>query len=153
MRLALLAVLVALAGCRTPVTAHAKTAEVDKDVYVTKECNVRDYPQLTDVPEGATNLGVVRVEKVKGSSDDEMYLLLREAICKQGGDALSGLRWVKENGKVSGPPTELGLAVAQTRLHMLKRQTLQKIFRGNTGPRRKQSVKLPMQRVHPSHSL
>lgn len=107
MRLALLALLLALTGCRTPVTAKPKTVETEKDVYVDKECNVHDYPSTTDVPEGATNLGVVRVSKVKGSSDEEMYLLLREAICKQGGDALSGLRWVKELGKISGAPTEL----------------------------------------------
>ena len=107
MRLYLLALLLALPACRTPVTAKPKTVETEKDVYVTQECNVRDYPGLTDVPEGATNLGVVRVSKVKGASDEEMYLLLREEICKAGGDALSGLRWVKEVGKISGPPTEL----------------------------------------------
>jgi hypothetical protein len=108
MRLLALAVVLALAsGCRTPVTAKAKTAEAEKDVYVDKECNVHDFPSITDVPEGATNLGTVRVAKVQGSSDEEMYLLLREAICKAGGDALSGLRWVKELGKISGKPTEL----------------------------------------------
>ncbi len=102
-----LAAVLALAGCRTPVTAKAKTADTQADVYVTQECNVRDYAALTDVPEGARNLGLIRVAKVKGSSDDEMVLLLREEICKAGGDALSGLRWVKELGKISGPPTEL----------------------------------------------
>ncbi len=104
---ALLALLVLGAGCRTPVSAKPKVIEADKDVYVDKECNVHDYPSTTDVPEGAKNLGVVRVGKVKGSGDEEMYLLLREEICKAGGDALSGLRWVKELGKISGPPTEL----------------------------------------------
>ncbi len=106
MRTAMVVALV-LAGCRTPVTAKAKTTEADSDVYVTKECNVRDYPASTDVPEGAKNLGAVRVAKVKGSSDDDMAVLLREEVCKLGGDALSGMRWVKELGKISGPPTEL----------------------------------------------
>ncbi len=107
MRTALLGVVLGLMGCRTPVIAHAKTTAADKDVYVTKECNVRDFPSLTDLPEGSINLGTVRVAKVQGASDEEMYLLLREEICKQGGDALSGLRWVKELGKISGRPTEL----------------------------------------------
>lgn len=107
MRLFLLAVVVGLAGCRTAVTAKPKTATAEKDVYVAKECDVRDFPQLTDVPEGATNLGIVRVSKVDGASDEDMYVLLREAICQAGGDALSGMRWVKELGKISGRPTDL----------------------------------------------
>ncbi len=95
------------AGCRTPVTAKAKGSEQEKDVYVTKECDVRDFEAATDVPEGATNLGQVRVAKVKGTSDEETYVLLREEVCKLGGDALSSMRWVKSVGKISGPPTEL----------------------------------------------
>ena len=106
MRLTLLALLV-LTGCRTNLTAKPKTAVVEKDVYVTKECNVRDFDLLTDLPEGATNLGMVRVAKDAAASDDELKDLLRQEVCKAGGDALSGLRWVKEVGKNRGIPTEL----------------------------------------------
>ena len=106
MRLALLALLL-LAGCRTAVSAKPKPVEVEKDVYVKKECDVRDYPSTTDIPEGAKNLGLVHVAKVPDTSDDEMFVLLREEVCKTGGDALSGLRWVKEPGKISGKVTDL----------------------------------------------
>lgn len=102
-----LALLLLLAACRTPVVAKPKEAEVEKDVYVQQECNIRDYPSVGDVPDGAKNLGVVRVAKVKGQSDDDTIQALREAICAKGGDALSSMAWVKELGKISGPPTEL----------------------------------------------
>ncbi len=107
MRFVGLALVVFVVGCRTPVSVRARAAETEKDVYVDKDCSVHDYPSITDVPDGATNLGLVRVLKVKGSSDDAMFLLLREEVCKAGGNALSGLRWVKELGKISGAPTEL----------------------------------------------
>lgn len=103
--LAVLALL--LVACRTPVTAKPKQVEAEKDVYVTKECNITDYSSVGDVPDGSKNLGVVRVAKVKGQSDEETILALREAICAKGGDALSSMAWVKELGKISGPPTEL----------------------------------------------
>jgi hypothetical protein len=105
-RLGLIAVLV-LAACRTPVAAKPKEAETEKDVYVTKECNITDYPSVGDVPDGSKNLGVVRVAKVKGQSDEETVQALRDAICAKGGDALSSMAWVKSLGKISGPPTEL----------------------------------------------
>jgi|GEM_PF-1097586 len=94
-------------ACRTPVTAKAKTADAQQDVYVKKECDVRVFEALTDLPEGATNLGQVRVAKVKGTTDEEMYVLLLEEVCKLGGDGVSSRRWVKSLGKISGPPTEL----------------------------------------------
>ena len=103
----LLVGVVALAACRTPVTAKPKEVETEKDVYVTKECNITDYASVGDVPDGSKNLGVVRVAKVKGQSDEDTVLALREAICAKGGDALSSMAWVKELGKISGPPTEL----------------------------------------------
>jgi hypothetical protein len=105
MRLLLLALVISAAGCRTTVTAKPKTVEPEKDVYVTKECDVHDYVNLTDVPEGATNLGIVKVTKTKGATEEEVYQQLREAVCKAGGDALSGMRWIKEVGKYI--PTEL----------------------------------------------
>lgn len=102
-----IALVLALAACRTPVTAKPKEVEADKDVYVTRECNITDFVSVGDVPDGAKNLGVVRVAKVKGQSDDETIQALRDAICAKGGDALSSMAWVKELGKISGPPTEL----------------------------------------------
>jgi hypothetical protein len=96
---------VLLVGCRTTVTPVVRPAEGEKTYYVDKECSVHDYPTASDVPEGAKNLGVVRVSKA--ATDEETYLKLREAICEKGGDALSQLRWVLEVGKYNGKPTEL----------------------------------------------
>lgn len=100
-----LAALVLLAGCRTEVSAVARPVEGEKVYYVDKECSVHDYPAASDVPDGAKNLGLVRVPKE--ATDEETYLKLREAICAAGGDALSQLRWVLELGKYTGAPTEL----------------------------------------------
>ena len=105
MKRAVLILLPLLAGCRTEVAAVTKTEETEKVYYVDKECSVHDYPGATDVPEGAKNLGMVRVSKQ--ATDEETYLKLREAICAKGGDALSQLRWVLELGKYQGAPTEL----------------------------------------------
>ena len=91
-----LALLLLAAACRTPVVAKPKEAETEKDVYVAQECNIRDYPSVGDVPDGAKNLGVVRVAKVKGQSDDDTIQALREAICAKGGDG------VEKGGDVVG---------------------------------------------------
>ncbi len=96
---------VLLAGCRTTVIAQTRPEEGEKTYYVDKECSVHDYAAATDVPEGAKNLGMVRVPKQ--ATDQETYLKLREAICAKGGDGLSQLRWVLELGKYNGAPTEL----------------------------------------------
>ena len=106
MRRALLTLaLTLLAGCRTEVLAVTKPEEGEKIYYVDKECSVHDFAGATDLPEGAKNLGTVRVPKQ--ATDEETYLKLREAICAKGGDALSQLRWVLELGKFTGAPTEL----------------------------------------------
>jgi hypothetical protein len=105
LRLALVLAALALSACRTAVAAVTKTEEGEKTYYVDKECTVRDYAAATDVPDGAKNLGLVRVPKE--ATDEETYLKLREAICAKGGDGLSQLRWVLELGKYNGPPTEL----------------------------------------------
>jgi hypothetical protein len=107
MRVALwvVAVVFAASGCRTHIKVGAKTHKADHIGETAVECNVHDYPSLTDVPHGAKDLGKVTVSKQE--TDEATYEKLREEICKKGGDALSGMRWVKELGKISGPPTEL----------------------------------------------
>jgi hypothetical protein len=89
----------ALSGCRTVippiVTEEAPKATVARTSGPTK-CDVRDYDNATELPSGAKNLGFVQVPKEK--TDEETYLKLRQAICDAGGDALSGLAWIKEVG-------------------------------------------------------
>lgn len=89
--------LLALAGCRT--TLNPAKADVDKPIEarIRTECDVRDYPHATDVPEGAKNLGFVQVPVAE--TDEQTYVNLRKAICDKGGDALSQMAWVREVGE------------------------------------------------------
>ena len=98
-------VLFAVAGCRTSVQAHPVRPPTDIFNPPEGECHVHDYPESTDVPEGAKGLGRVQVERA--ASDEETYLALRQAICAKGGDALSSLHWNFELGQRTGEPKEL----------------------------------------------
>lgn len=83
------------AGCRTQVAPYQKPDPVV--VYVgEKSCNVYDFPSATEVPEGAKNLGWVTVKRKE--TDEETFLLLRQKVCELGGDALSQMAWVHDEG-------------------------------------------------------
>ena len=93
----LCAAVLAVAACRTviplgPEAAPGPTAEGPRR----EGCDVRDYQSAAELPQGARNIGWVRVPREK--TDEESYLALRKAICDKGGDALSQLHWVKEPG-------------------------------------------------------
>lgn len=105
-RAALVAVaLLAAASCRTEISPLVRKVEpkVEAGGAPRTGCDVHDFPSATEVPTGAKNLGWVQV--TREASDEETYLKLRQAVCAQGGDALSSLAWVKEVGDVA--PTSL----------------------------------------------
>jgi|CXWL01.1.fsa_nt_gi hypothetical protein len=89
--------LLSLGACRT-ILDPAK-AEVDKPIEprVRTECDVRDYPHASEVPDGAKNIGFVQVPIA--DTDEQTYINLRKAICEKGGDALSQMAWVREVGE------------------------------------------------------
>lgn len=89
--------LLAVTGCRT-VLDPAKP-DIDKPVEprVRTECDVRDYPSASEVPDGAKNIGFVQVPIA--DTDEQTYVNLRKAICEKGGDALSQMAWVREVGE------------------------------------------------------
>ena len=86
----------ALGGCRTIVDLKPRPPEKAAEGPRREGCDVTEYQQATDIPQGAKNLGTVRVPREK--DDEETYAALRKAICEKGGDAFSGLHWVKEPG-------------------------------------------------------
>ncbi len=58
------------------------------------------------MPEGAKNLGLVKVERK--DSDEATLIALREEICRRGGDALSSLAWIRASGSsLADEPVEL----------------------------------------------
>lgn len=98
--------LLALAGCRTEIRPLVKEAPAKVERYVAGECRVRDYPSAPDVPEGAENIGWVKVP-IAGS-DEETFENLRQAVCAKGGNAFSQAHWNREAGaSIADPPIEL----------------------------------------------
>ncbi len=99
-RVVLLAVAAAaLVGCRTvipPIVNEEAPKPTVSRASGPAKCDVRDYDNATELPSGAKNLGFVQVAREK--TDEETYLKLRQAVCDAGGDALSGLAWIKEVG-------------------------------------------------------
>lgn len=98
MRALLLGLALLGAGCRTEIVPVVRKVPPPPKVFTApSECEVRDYPNATDVPTGAKNLGWVEVPRE--ATDEETYLALRKKICAQGGDALSQLSWVTAPGE------------------------------------------------------
>ncbi len=105
MRRALLLAAWGLTACRTEIAPivkpEAPRAEAPRAAKT--GCDVHDYESATDVPTGARELGPVEVKREE--SDEATYVSLRQAICALGGDALSGLAWIKQPGDTQ--PTAL----------------------------------------------
>ena len=107
---ALLLGVLGVAACATPVTV-IETKHEDQPPPMQQpdstpgQCDVQDFPDYGDVPEGAKNLGDVSVPKA--ATDEDTYAALRQAVCAKGGDAMSTLRWLHTIGKKDGPPTDL----------------------------------------------
>ncbi|MCC6333245.1 MAG: hypothetical protein IT380_04545 [Myxococcales bacterium] len=98
--------LLALAGCRTEIRPLVKETPAKIERMVPGECRVRDYPSAPDVPEGAENIGWVKVPHEK--TDEETFEKLREAVCAKGGNAFSQAHWIREAGaSIADQPTEL----------------------------------------------
>lgn len=94
----------ALAGCVMRTQLEPVKRVPVTEVYVgEKRCDVYDYENATDLPDGAKNLGWVEVQRLE--SDEETYLALRKKLCEQGGNALSQMAWVAEIG--DREPTKL----------------------------------------------
>jgi hypothetical protein len=83
-------------GCRTLVDLNPRPPEAAPEGPRREGCDVREFPQATDVPEGSKSLGWMRVDRKE--KDDDTYDALRKLICSKGGDAFSQLHWVKEPG-------------------------------------------------------
>lgn len=83
-----------LLSCRTVLTPTPAVSEAPVVPRDRTECDVRDYPSATDIPNGAKNIGWVQVPRAE--TDEQTYINLRKAICDKGGDALSQLLWVRE---------------------------------------------------------
>ena len=92
----LLACALSFGGCRTLVDLNPRPPEAPPEGPRREGCDVREFPQATDVPEGSKSLGLLRVPRQE--KDDDTYALLRKTICEKGGDAFSSLHWVKEPG-------------------------------------------------------
>ncbi len=98
-------------SCVTPRTVIEAKPVDDKPmtVEVKHGCEVQDFPDYSDVPAGAKNLGTVSVPKA--DTDEDTYTALRKAVCEKGGDAMSTMRWLHTIGKKDGPPTDLEATV------------------------------------------
>lgn len=92
----LLAAGLSLAGCRTMVNLSPTAPEAAPEGPRREGCDVREFPQATELPTGSKNIGWIRVPPEK--ADEDTYAALRKAICEKGGDAFSQLHWVKEPG-------------------------------------------------------
>lgn len=92
----LLAGALVFGGCRTLVDLSPKAPEAPPEGPRREGCDVREFPQATDVPTGSKSLGWVRVPREQ--NDEDTYTALRKLICEKGGDAFSQLHWVKEPG-------------------------------------------------------
>jgi hypothetical protein len=104
-RVAFVAALV-LAACRTQIKPLVREEPVKVERLDPGECRVHDYPSATDVPEGAENIGWVKVPREK--TDEETFEKLREAVCAKGGNAFSQAHWVRAAGaSIADQPTEL----------------------------------------------
>lgn len=91
-------VLLSAVGCRTFIPPIVRTVKEELPAYEgKKKCDVHDYPLATDLPPSAKNLGWVEVPK--GETDEDTYIALLAQVCEQGGDAITGLSWVKESGQ------------------------------------------------------
>jgi len=98
--------LLALAGCRTEIRPLVKEAPPKVERFTPGECRVRDYPSAPDVPEGAENIGWIKVPIA--ASDEETFENLRKAVCAKGGNAFSQAHWNREAGaSIADPPIEL----------------------------------------------
>jgi hypothetical protein len=96
----------ALSACRSEIRPLVKQEAVKVDRFAPGECRVRDYPSAPDVPEGAENVGWVKVPRA--ATDDETFENLRQAVCKKGGNAFSQAHWNREAGaSIADPPIEL----------------------------------------------
>ena len=96
-RALLLALGLLASGCRTEIIPVVRKTPPPPRVFTApSECEVHDFPNATDVPPGAKNLGWVEVKRE--ATDEETYVALRKKICELGGDALSQLAWVTEPG-------------------------------------------------------
>lgn len=102
---ALVAALVALAGCRTEIQPLVR-APTAKATRLVDECRVRDYPTASEVPDGAERIGWVAVEPA--GTDEESFERLRQAICAKGGNAFSQAHWNRAAGaSIADPPVSL----------------------------------------------
>ncbi|MCA3013509.1 MAG: hypothetical protein INH41_14090 [Myxococcaceae bacterium] len=102
-----LAVAFCLAACRTEIAPLVMQAPSGPKVRLVDEgCEAADYPSGADVPQGAKNIGWVKVERRE--TDDATFSALREAVCRAGGNAFSQMRWIRAPGaSVADPPIEL----------------------------------------------
>ncbi len=101
-----LALLLVFAGCRTQIDPIVLEDEGPLRWKKNGECMVTDYRASADVPEGAKNLGLVKIERKE--SDEVTLKALRAEICKLGGNALSGLAWIRAAGaSFTDEPIEL----------------------------------------------
>ncbi len=86
------------AGCRSYIAPIVRTVEEPLPSFEgKKKCDVHDYPLPTDLPHAAKDLGWVEVPKQE--NDEDTYVALIAQVCERGGDAITGLSWVKEAGQ------------------------------------------------------
>lgn len=103
-RLALLALFVV--GCRTEIAPAVKTEPMKRARAAGDECHVIDYPTASEVPAKAKNIGWVKI--ARQDTDEATFEKLREAVCAQGGDAMSQMHWIRASGaSVADAPIEL----------------------------------------------
>lgn len=107
MRAMSMLIVLAVVGCRTEIVPFVQKGPAKPRVrLVDQGCEATDYPAGTDVPEGAQNIGWIKVDRQ--DTDEATFVALREAVCKAGGNAFSQMRWIRASGaSVADPPIEL----------------------------------------------
>ena len=96
-----------LLGCRTEIQPVIKgEAAKSRMRERNADCQFRDYPTATDVPEGARGLGWAKVDRL--ATEELTFESLRKKVCEMGGDAVSQMHWIRASGaSVADAPVEL----------------------------------------------